>query len=124
MATAITITTCKTPFAAVAANGLDITWVAGDVAGNTFAVTGHELLLAWNTHAADAGTFTVTSKDDEKGRSEDITGYSLSAGEQAYVTAGLTTSAGWMDATTRLITVTPSATTIKFAVLRLPNVPC
>ena len=118
---ALTITTIKAPFEAIAANGADITFTAGSTGTDTIACNGREIILAWNTHAADPYTITILSEDDEKGRSEDISAYSLAAGEIAVFGVGLTKSSGWIDSATGLITVDVENAAIKWAVLRLPN---
>lgn len=118
--TALTVQGVGAPFAAVSANNLDFTFAAGDVVnGNSFVCTGREVLLALNSDPTNPYTFTVTSVDDEKGRAEDITAYSLAAGEYAAVGAGLTNAKGWKQ-TSGLIHLAVSNAAIKFAVLRLP----
>lgn len=118
--TALTVQDVDAPFAAVSANSLDFTFAAGDASnGNSFACTGRELLLVLNSDASNAYTFTVSSVDDEKGRAEDITTYSLAAGEYASVGVGLTNSKGWKQ-TSGVIYLAVSNAAIKFAVLRLP----
>lgn len=118
--TALTVQDIDAPFAAVSANSLDFTFAAGDVAnGNSFQCTGREVLLVLNSDGANPYTFTVTSVDDEKGRSEDITTYSLAAGEYAAVGIGLTNAKGWKQ-TSGLVYLACSNAAIKFAVLRLP----
>lgn len=118
---ALTITTIKGPFEAIAANGADVTFTAGDTGTDTIACNGRDVVLAWNTHAVTAYTVTIISEDDDKGRSEDITAYSLSAGEIAAFGVGLTNQAGWKDATTGLITVDVENASVKWAILRLPT---
>lgn len=118
--TALTIQDVDAPFAAVSANSLDFTFAAGDAAnGNSFACTGRELLLVINSDPTNPYTFTVTSADDEKGRAEDITTYSLAAGEYAAVGVGLTNSKGWKQ-TSGVIYLAVSNAAVKFAALRLP----
>lgn len=118
--TAITVQTIKGPFEAVAAGSVDFTFAAGTVTdGDTFVCTGRELLLVTNTEVADAKTITITSVDDEKGRSEDITAYSLAAGDFAVFGVGLTNAKGWKS-TAGKIRITVEAATVKVAVLRLP----
>lgn len=118
--TALTVQDIDAPFAAVSANSLDFTFAAGDLAnGNSFVCTGREVLLVLNSDPTNPYTFTVTSVDDEKGRSEDITTYSLAAGEYAAVGVGLTNAKGWKQ-TSGLVYLAVSNAAIKFAVLRLP----
>lgn len=118
---ALTITTIKAPFEAISANGADVTFTAGSTGTDTIACNGRDIILAWNTHAANPYTITILSEDDEKGRSEDVTAYSLSAGEIAVFGVGLTKSAGWIDTATGLITVDVEDAAVKWAILRLPN---
>lgn len=118
---ALTITTIKAPFEAITANSADVTFTAGSTGTDTIACNGRDIILAWNTHATNAYTITILSEDDEKGRSEDIPDYSLSAGEIAVFGVGLTNSPGWKDATTGLITVDVENASVKWAILRLPT---
>lgn len=118
--TAITVQTVLAPFAAVGAGAADFTFAAGTVSdGDTFVCTGRELLLVKNTEVADPKTITITSVDDETNRSENITSYSLAAGDYAVFGVGLTNSKGWKS-TAGTIRITVSAATVKVAVLRLP----
>jgi len=80
----LTTQTIKGPFEAIAANGADFTFAAGNVGGDTITLTGREIVLIWNSHATTPYTFGVTSQADEKGRIGDITTYNLDAGEYAY----------------------------------------
>ena len=110
----------QAPFADVAAGGIDFVFSAADnVNGNYFVCTGREILLM-NNPSGGALTVTVTSADDAFNRSEDITDYSLAAGDFAYFTGGLTTQRGWMASGTRNIIVTASSADVDFAVLQLP----
>lgn len=118
--TAITVQTIKGPFEAITAGSADFTFAAGTITdGDTFACTGREILLVTNTDAVNAETITITSVDDEKGRAEDITAYSLAAGDFVAFGVGLTNSKGWKS-TAGNIRITVSAATVKVAVLRLP----
>ena len=117
--TAITIQNVLAPFAAVGAGAADFTFAAGTITdGDTFVCTGRELLLVNNTDAG-ATTITITSVADETNRTEDITAYSLAAGDFAVFGVGLTNSKGWMSVG-RLIRITVSDANLKVAVLRLP----
>lgn len=115
---ALTVQTIKGPFEAIIANGADFTLTAGDTGTDTFQCTGREILIAFNS-GAGARTLTITSQSDEKGRSLDITAYSLGAGEYAVFGVGLTNSKGWKN-TANLITVDVEHAEVKWAVLRLP----
>lgn len=117
--TEITVQEVDAPFAAVSANSLDFTFGAMDAAnGNYFACTGRELILFQNTDAG-AQTVTIDSVDDERGRQEDITTYSLAAAEFAAAGVGLTNSKGWKQSNGQIYLDTSSAN-VKVAVLRLP----
>ena len=118
--TVITVQTIKGPFEAIIAGLADFTFAAGTLTdGDTFVCTGREILIVNNTEAVDAKTITITSVDDEKGRSEDIATYSLAAGDFAAFGVGLTNAKGWKS-TAGTIRITVSAITVKVAVLRLP----
>jgi hypothetical protein len=118
--TVITVQQVKGPFEAVGAGVADFTFAAGTITdGDTFQCTGKELLLVTNSDPTNPYTVTITSVDDEKGRAEDITSYSLAAGDFAVFGVGLTNSKGWKSsAGTIRITVNNAA--VKVAVLRLP----
>ena len=117
--TAITVQQMKGPFDAVVATGFDFTWASSTLTdGDTFICTGREVLLVQNT-TAGALTITVTSTADEKGRTADITSYSVGANGFTVIPVGLTNAAGWKS-TAGTIRITCSAITLKVAVLRLP----
>ena len=117
--TAITVQQVKGPFDAVVAGGFDFTFAAGTLTdGDTFVCTGREILLVQNADAAPQ-TITITSVDDEKGRAEDITTYSMAAGDFAAFGVGLTNAQGWKSST-GTIRITVSDADMKVAVLRLP----
>lgn len=118
---ALTPVTIKGPFEAISANGADFTFTAGATGGgDTIACTGRQIIIAYNSDGVSAYTVTISSVDDEKGRSEDITTYSLSAGEYAVFGVGLTNSPGWKQ-TNGNINVVVSNVAVKWAVLTLPN---
>lgn len=119
MATALNAQSVLGPYPAVpvTATSLDFTFAAGDVTGNTFQATGRELLVVKNT-AAGNGTFTITSVADHLGRKGDIGPYTV-AGSNATSAFWVGNMDGW--ASSGVVTVTPSATTMQFAVLRIPN---
>lgn len=117
--TAITIKSLKGPFDVVSAGDLKFTFAASDgTGGNSYAVTGKELLLAFNDGTV-AHTITIDSVNDEKNRQADITDYSLAVGDYIAFTGGLTTSKGWQQSGGVIYIDTDSAD-IKVAVLRLP----
>lgn len=116
--TALTVQNILAPFAAVAAGAADFTFAAGTITdGDTFTCTGREILVVFNNDAG-ATTLTITSVDDEKGRSEDIV-YSLAAGDYAAFGVGLTNAAGWQSSS-KTIRITVSDADLRVAVLRLP----
>jgi hypothetical protein len=118
--TALTVQELKAPFDDISAGDLDFTQAAADVAnGNKFTCTGRELIFAENTDGANPYTVTVTSVPDEKNRSEDITTYSLAAGDKIMIAVGLTNAKGWKQ-TDGTILISASNLAIEFAVLRLP----
>lgn len=117
---AITIQTIKGPFEAITAGGADFTFTAGDTGGDTFVCTGREILIVYNSGASPY-TCTIASVDDEKGRSEDITAYSLAAGDFAVFGIGLTNSQGWKNTSTGLVSLDVENAAVKWAVLKLPN---
>lgn len=116
---ALTPVTIIGPFAAVSAGAADFTWTAGDTGTDTFACTGREILLAYNSGGSPY-TITITSVDDQFGRSEDITAYSLAAGDYAVFGVGLTNSPGWKQTNGTIIVDVENAA-VKWAVLKLPN---
>jgi len=109
------------PFAPTSgtAGAHDFTFAAS-TAATTDAWTCHgtDILLAYNSGSV-AATITIDSAADEKNREEDISSYSLAAGDYAHFYVGMTNSKGWMDSSKK-ITVTTSAVEVKVAVLRLP----
>lgn len=108
------------PFDAVTAGLADFVWTAGTITdGNTYTVSGRELLLVWNSGAADAHTIDVVSTDDEHGRAENITAYSMAAGDFAAFGCGLTNQKGWMSSA-KTIRITVNHAEVKVAILRLP----
>ena len=116
---ALTVQTIKGPFDAIAAGGADFTLAAGSTDGDTFQCTGREILIAYNSDGANPYTITITSVDDEKGRSEDIAAYSLAAGDYAVFGVGLTNAKGWKNSS-GLVAVDVENVAVKWAVLRLP----
>jgi hypothetical protein len=108
------------PWTAITAGSADFTFAAGTPSdGDTFVCTGREILLVRNTEVADAKTVTIVSVDDETNRAENITNYSLAAGDFAVFGVGLTNAKGWKS-TAGTIRITVEAATVQVAVLRLP----
>lgn len=117
--TAITVQEVSAPFDAISAGSEDFTFAASDNSnGNYFTCTGREIILIQN---ADASTQTVTidSVDDEKGRQEDITTYSMAAGDFVVFGVGLTNAKGFKQSSGQIYIDTSDAD-VKVAVLRLP----
>lgn len=116
--TVIVVQELKGPFAAIAANGANITFAACTVTdGDVFTCTGREILVFKNTTGTN--TVTITSVDNDKGRAEDITSYELEAGEVAMFGVGLTNAKGWQSAA-KTIRITSSAAELTVAAVRLP----
>jgi hypothetical protein len=119
-ATAIVVQQLLSPFPAtpLTANSADLTFTALTVTeGDVFTCTGREVILIANGEGTN--TLTISSADDEKGRSEDITSYSLAANDHAVFSQGLTNSQGWKNSSSQ-IKLTPSSANILCAVVRLP----
>jgi hypothetical protein len=100
------------------AAALDLVWVAADVAnGNKFQLTGHEVLLVWNTHATIAYTLTISSVPDRDNRSQDVTAYSiLAATISAFSFLGATE--GWAQSG-GAVNFSGSNASLKFAILNV-----
>jgi len=100
---------------APAGGSLDLVKAASDASlGNSFKLTGHEVLLAENTDSG-AQTITITSSPDAKGRSQDITAYSIAAGKtMAY--SFLSGQEGWIEGDGTCHVMTSSAL-VKLTVL-------
>jgi hypothetical protein len=117
--TALPIQDINDPFDVPAAGEADFTWTAADnVNGNSIQCTGREIILMRNDNVG-AQTVTITSTEDDKGRTEDITAYSLGIGEYAQFGVGLTNSKGWKQPAGTIL-LTPSAADLMFAILRVP----
>ena len=122
-ATVVTPQTIIAPFGSTSGSAGSHDWTFADsTAATTDAWTcnGTDILLAFHSGSAGAHTLTITSQNDEKNRTEDITDYSMAAGDYAAFGCGLTNSKGWKDSSGK-ITVTTSDVEIKLAVLRLPT---
>jgi hypothetical protein len=121
-ATVITPQTIIAPFGPTSgsAGAHDFTFAASTAATtDAWTCNGADILIAYHSGSAGAHTLTIASQDDEKNRSENITDYSMAAGDFAQFGCGLTNSKGWKDSSGK-ITVTTSDAEIKLAVLRLP----
>jgi hypothetical protein len=103
----------------VGATALNLVETACDtVNGNSFIMTGHEVLLLHNTDAS-AHTVTLSSASDSKGRSGDITTYSIPANTIAVFDfrGGLE---GWQQSD-GTVHFTGVSALIKAAILTFPN---
>lgn len=85
---------------------------------NNCVSTGRELLIVQSTDAG-AQTVTINSAPDERGRTGDITAYSIPAG--AFAVFGPFPTPGWKQSDGTLW-FQASAVTLKFAVIQLPPV--
>lgn len=117
--TPLTVTTLSGPYVTgqPGAGSLSVTMAACDnVNGNSFQITGREVLLVQNTSTMTAYTFTVTSVADERGRTQDVTAYSVAASTlAAYNFRGGNTGFQQGDGTVHL---TCSNAALSFGVLR------
>lgn len=119
--TVLDIFTVLAPFAAVTAGDATFTFAPGtETDGDVYTCTGRELLLVYNSDSVDPYTITIASEDDEWNRSENITSYSLAAGEYAVFGVGLTNSQGWKNADGQ-IRITVNNAAVLVAVLKLPG---
>lgn len=116
MATQLTPYTTLGPYPATPLTALsaDATPVNSDVTGNYWQVNKGDILIAWNS-AGTSATLTIASQVDVANRKGDITAYAIGAGFIAVF--GPFDVTGWADANGR-VNVTPSAVTLKLAVLR------
>lgn len=119
MTTALTVQDIKSPFVSYSAGDLHFTMAAADVAGNTFVCSGREIVIISNPAGGSTYTVTVTSVADEKGRTGNVTSYSMAAGAYVVLPMGLTNSQGWQSSA-RVITITANNAAVLIAVLRLP----
>lgn len=114
--TALTVTVLKQDNVAINPGDLATTFTASDtVNGNSFPITGNEILQVWNTDAAGAHTFTVTSVADNMGRTQDIAAYSVPLTSVA--TIQMSVVSGWRQADGNVY-LTSTSNLLKFAVLR------
>ena len=115
----LTKTTVVGPYPTLqpAANSLDVTLTAADVANKEeFVMSGNDVLLVQNSDPTNPYTFTVTSVVDDHNRTGDITTYSLAAGEIAAFK--FTKKKGWMQTNGKCY-LEASNVAIKYAVLTL-----
>jgi hypothetical protein len=95
-----------------------LAWTAAEITWfNSAVCTGNEILLVWNTHAADPGSVTISGATDAFGRTATIAAYNLDAGKIAFF--GPFRSDAFRQTDGKLW-FAGSADTVKFAVIRLP----
>jgi hypothetical protein len=115
--TSLTKSTLLGPYPSLqpAADALDLTFDAADVANkNQFAASGDDLILAWNSGASPY-TITLSSAVDDKNRPGDITAFSLAAGD---IAAFRVKTQGWTQSDGKVYLEASNAA-IKFAVIAL-----
>jgi hypothetical protein len=115
--TAITPVQLKQNNYAVLAGDLTLTPVALDATnGNSFTLTGKEILIVQNTDAA-AHTFTITSTPDSLGRSDSsLTNYSVAA--NGFASIQMSQLSGWFQSSDGTIHLTTSSALLKAFVIR------
>jgi|SRR5262245_5074377 len=117
--TALTVATPKGPHpGVVAADQLDVAWQAADPAnGNSFPLSGRELLLMHNTDPTNPASVTIKSASDPYGRTQDVTAYALQAGN--YAALKMTDSVGWRQPDGSVWLDITGTGVIQFLVLRI-----
>jgi hypothetical protein len=112
--TALAVTQLKTNTVVVNAGDLKVTLATGDnVNGNSFPLTGREILIISNPDVS-AHTVTIQSVADHLGRTSDITAYSIPAGEIHAI--NLNTLEGWQNGGN--LNLTCNSALLKFGVIR------
>ncbi len=116
--TLINSQTPKGPYpGSISAGDLTLAFVGADTSnGNSFKLTGREVLLAYNSDAS-AHHLTITSTADSRGRSADISSYSIATLTHAAFSF-LSGTEGWeqTDGTAHILA---DDATVKLAVLYL-----
>lgn len=116
--TALTVKAPTKVDGTIAANAADVTFTAADVSNkNSFASTGREILLVFNSGASEY-TATITSAPDDLGRTKDIDAYALAAGD--YALFGPVKQKGWKQSDGKVYLEANNAA-VKFLVIRLPQ---
>lgn len=109
------VTITNSPGKYPAAGGL-ITWEAADTVNqNQVALTGREMLLAWN-QGASPQTVTITSSPDRFGRTKDITAEAIAV--DTIRCFGVPAVEGWRQSDGQLY-FEANSTDVYFAVIRL-----
>ena len=99
------------------AGSADLIETAADATNkNQFTASGNDLVIAHNTGASPY-TVTISSVNDDEGRTGDITAYSVAAGAIAFF--GPFKRHGWAQ-TNGMIYLEASNASVKFAVVALP----
>jgi hypothetical protein len=100
------------------ANAADLVETAANVGNkNQFLLRPRDLLIAHNI-GVGAQTVTLTSVEDEHGRTKDVTAYSIGAGEIA-VFGPFLSEEGWMQPD-GYVYVEANSADVKFSVVQLP----
>jgi hypothetical protein len=115
--TVVAVTALKdNNYAPVLAADLKVNMVAADnVNGNSFALTGREILLISNPDVS-AHTVTISSAPDALGRTGDITSYNIPVGEIHAIACS--TVAGW-QASGGVLIVTANSALVKLGILKV-----
>ena len=103
---------------AYTANAADLPMTAADASNKEQAAHSGKLLIIAHNTGAGAHTITITSVVDDLGRTGDISGYSLGAGE--YAVFGPLELAGWVETDWKLHFEANHAE-VKFGVVDLSN---
>ncbi len=115
MTTALTKTTAPGSYAAA---GVAVTMTAADVgAGNHYACSGRDLIIAHNTGAGEHHV-TITSQVNGKQRLGTITAEAIAAGDIRIY--GPLPAAGWMNASRNVLCSADNAE-VKFGIVTLPQ---
>ncbi|HEX4381244.1 MAG TPA: hypothetical protein VH022_14475 [Candidatus Acidoferrum sp.] len=115
---AIAVQTPAGPYitGAPAAGSLDITETAADTTNfEATPISGNELLFAHNTDVS-AHTVTITSAPDERGRTQDISAYSVGAGKISCLNL-VNGAKGWQQSDGKVYYQANDAT-VKFFVIK------
>jgi hypothetical protein len=109
--------TPKGPYPAlpIAADALDVAFVAADATNKEQFVPGNDTLVLVKNDGAGARTVTFTSAKDDKNRTGDVTAYSIGAGK---IAAFRFKKPGWMQSDGRIYMEAEHAE-IKYAVIQL-----
>ena len=118
MATELTVTEIKGSYpGTVSAGDLKVTFeAADDTDGNYFNSTGREIVWAKNT-GSSSQTITITSTNDPYLRTEDISSYSIPAGEEHAI--GPLQRTGWASGS-GVVDLSAGSADIEFAIVRIP----